>query len=225
VPIFKKVNKDFFKTWSPEMAYVLGFFAADGYMTLNKRGGHFWSIQINDRDLLEAIRDAVGSEHLIGVRTRSGNEHAAYRLQIGSKEMCDNLRKLGMQERKTKSLALPAVPDTYLSEFVRGYFDGDGNVWMGRMNKERASPNLVILTVFTSCSFAFLKQLQERLLRIGLNGGSLYKAKGSYARLQFSVSDSLKIYELMYNSRVSCSSKLFLKRKKEAFESYKKMRW
>ena len=28
MPISKTLNQDFFKTWSPEMAYVLGFFAA-----------------------------------------------------------------------------------------------------------------------------------------------------------------------------------------------------
>lgn len=44
MPVYKRVNKDFFKKWSNEMAYVLGFFAADGNMIVNKRGGQFWSI-------------------------------------------------------------------------------------------------------------------------------------------------------------------------------------
>jgi hypothetical protein len=41
MPIHKKVNQDFFKKWSPEMAYILGFFTADGSMAKNKRGAHF----------------------------------------------------------------------------------------------------------------------------------------------------------------------------------------
>ena len=95
------------------MAYILGFFAADGYITVNKRGGQFWSIQIIDQGLLEQIKKAIGSDHKIGVRERRGNESTIYRLQIGSIEMCDDLRELGFNERKTKSLATPFVPDKY----------------------------------------------------------------------------------------------------------------
>jgi len=41
MPVFKSINKDFFKKWSLDMVYVLGFFAADGYITVNKRGDNF----------------------------------------------------------------------------------------------------------------------------------------------------------------------------------------
>ncbi len=30
MPIYKTKNEAFFKKWTPEMAYVLGFFTADG---------------------------------------------------------------------------------------------------------------------------------------------------------------------------------------------------
>jgi len=41
MPIYKTKNENFFKKWTPEMAYVLGFFAADGSMVKNKRGACF----------------------------------------------------------------------------------------------------------------------------------------------------------------------------------------
>jgi len=78
--------------------------------------------------------------------------------------MCDDLRKLGMKERKTKSLAVPAVPNAYLQEFVRGYFDGDGNVWVGRMNTGRDFPNLVILTVLPPVRSLFSRKCRGDLL-------------------------------------------------------------
>ena len=68
MPIHKEVNINFFKQWTKEMAYVLGFFAADGYMTINKRGGQFWCIQITDQQLLNSIRKVIESNHKIGIR-------------------------------------------------------------------------------------------------------------------------------------------------------------
>ena len=97
------------------MAYVLGFFAADGYITVNKRGGQFWCIQITDKELLEEIKGVIGSEHKISVRIRKKvTESTQYRLQIGSFEMCNDLRYLGYSEKKTKSLAVPNIPKKYL---------------------------------------------------------------------------------------------------------------
>lgn len=206
------------------MAYVLGFFAADGYITVSRRGAHFWCIQITDRKLLEAIRRVVQAEHVISTRTRKVNEKDIYRLQVGSRDMCEDLRRLGMRERKTKRMAMPQVPEQFFPAFVRGYFDGDGNVWSGNTHKGRKTATAALMTVFTSSSLGFLKQLRERLHRTGLNGGSLYKAGGSYARLQFSTLDSLKLYNFMYNACGPMSRGLFLQRKRKVFEKYKKMR-
>jgi len=208
------------------MAYVLGFFAADGYITVNKRGGRFWCIQITDKKLLESIKKVIEAEHKISTRLpRKLGENILYRIQIGSIEMCDDLRKLGFSERKTKSLAIPNVPKEYFSDFVRGYFDGDGNVWMGYIhkNKNKKNLNLTITTIFTSCSFEFLKQLHMQLLERGIRGGSL-QLKGNYSRLQFSIKDSFKLYDFMYNKNVLDFKGLYLKRKKVIFEKFKSLR-
>lgn len=52
------------------MAYILGFFCADGSMIRNKRGAHFIDFQITDGDLLFKIRKAFGSNHKIGTRKK-----------------------------------------------------------------------------------------------------------------------------------------------------------
>ncbi|MEI8175200.1 MAG: hypothetical protein WCG28_04595, partial [bacterium] len=76
---------------------------------------------------------------------------------------------------------------------------------------------------FTSCSYEFLKKLQSRLNRVGMEGGCIYKSKKrQFARLQFSTSNALKLYDFMYNGMDT--SKLFLKRKKDVFEKYMRLR-
>jgi len=202
------------------MAYILGFFAADGYITVNNRGGQFWCIQITDGGLLKEIKKTIRSEHKIGIRKGKGNERDLYRIQIGSLEMCDDLRRLGFSERKTKNLVGPKVPIKYFSSFVRGYFDGDGHTWSGWMHKERKTQTYVIQTVFTSCSGDFLKGLASRLESFSIKNGRIRQEKERYYRLVYSVKDSLKLYDFMYNS--TCSSKLLLKRKKARFEKYLK---
>ncbi len=222
VPIYKKVNKQFFKKWDKDMAYVVGFLCADGYITVNNRGGHFWCISITDKDLLENIKNIIEAEHKISIRKGRGNIKDQYRLQIGSIEMCDDLRNLGIKEQKTKNIKVPNVPKEYLKEFVRGYFDGDGGVWIGLVHKERKKHLLSIRVSFTSCSRGFLKSLSENLEQFGIDGGVLSYGKGDYSRLTYSIHPSLKLYDFMYNTLGT--SKLFLKRKKDVFEKYNQMR-
>ncbi len=218
----KRINKNFFKKWSKEMAYVVGFFAADGYMTVNKRGGQYWSMDIGDRKFIDQIKKVIHSEHKISVRKRNGGQYTTYRLQIGSIEMCDDLRKLGFKERKTHSLSIPKVPNEYFSDFVRGYFDGDGNVWSGLMRKGKNTSTLSIQTVFTSCSLKFLEEMMRQLEVFGVIRGVLTKGRSNYYRLTYSVKNSLKLYDFMYNGLDA--STLFLKRKRDVFEEYIKMR-
>lgn len=222
MPIYKKVNKEFFKKWTPKMAYVLGFFAADGYMTVNKRGGHFWNIQITDKELLEEIKRVIKAEHKISIRAGKGQNRDIYRLQIGSKEMFEDLYLLGMRQNKTKSLSVPNVPNNFFGDFMRGYFDGDGHVWIGDTHRKRKKSFLTIRTVFTSCSQRFLKGIKDKLEENNVRKGVLRKGKGNFYTLTYSVFGSLNLYAFMYN--YTSLSRLFLNRKKAIFERYIKMR-
>lgn len=215
----KSFDTDFFKTWEGDMAYVLGFLFADGSITKTERGGHYVSFHTMDSELLFAMRAAMRSEHKIAKRTaRSGN---VYRMQIGSKELVADLKKFGLEEAKAQRMRFPKIPLKYVSHFIRGFFDGDGNVWVGKAHLDRKRPLNVIQTAFTSASLEFLEGLKMTLRKQGMMGGSLVSLKGKQCgRLSFSIKDSLKLYEIMYNgSRTS----LHLPRKKKVFEKYMKM--
>lgn len=217
MPVSRSLNKDFFKTWSSRMAYVLGFFVADGSMICNKRGACYIEFHVTDEDILRKIRAILESDHEISKRKTSGQVKWAYRLQIGSKEMFSDLSRLGLTPCKSDTVQLPVVPDEYLSHFVRGYFDGDGNAYVYKKNISRRNP--VLLSGFTCGSEAFLTQLQSRLRsKVGMSGGSLY-ARTDAHRLYFSTKNSILLYGFMYDS----AEELFLQRKKEIFDAYLSM--
>ena len=219
MPVHKKYDKDFFKTWSPDMAYILGFMYADGNMVESKRGNHYIAIYTADEALLIAMAKCMKAEHKIS--TRISDTGCNYRIQIGSKEWFYDLGKIGLFPDKTKRMLVPTISEQFFGDFVRGYFDGDGNVWMGHINKYRKTPTLVLQASFTSGSINFLAKLSNELKRYGISGGAIYKPKNkNYGRLTLSSLDALKIYKIMYNSR----HKLFLKRKKVVFEQFIKLR-
>ncbi len=216
MPIQRTVNQDFFKKWTPEMAYVLGFFAADGNMIRNNRGAHFIAFYSNDLVMIENIKKLLSSNHKVGVKTNKQTDKCSYQIQIGSKKIFKDLIKLGLVPNKSLVLQMPQVPENLLSHFVRGYFDGDGHVSVCRYQKSgRKTKSNVISTGFTSGSKIFLEMLLSRLKRSGITtGGSLFLTDGYH--LCFSIKDSLSLSKFMYKD----SKDLYLARKKSRFDHY-----
>jgi intein-encoded DNA endonuclease-like protein len=219
MPIHKEFDKNFFKEWSSDMAYILGFLFADGNIVKTKRNTHFIAFYTSDYDLIFSIREIINSNHKISKRkTETG---VVYVLQIGSKELFDDLVKLGLTPNKARRMELPKIPKKYIGDFVRGYFDGDGNVWKGTSHSKRKKQSQTILACFTSASINFLSNLFLLLKTHGLLDGSLFTSKkGNYGRLQYSVFDALKLHKIMYNK----DCKLFLSRKRSVFERFIEMR-
>jgi len=216
MPIFKTKNENFFKIWSSEMAYVLGFFTADGNMIRNRRGAHFIEFQITDKDLLEDIKNTFKSDHKISIRKRKFPQKTIYRLQIGSKEIFNDLIKLGLTQNKSKTIDLPFVPNNYFADFVRGYFDGDGCISCGIYNrKDRKSKNYLFGSRFTSGSKIFLESLLKRFWDNAIiEGGFIYDKNRSFD-LVLSTNDTKKLFGFMYNDT---KNSLFLKRKYNKFK-------
>lgn len=217
MPIVRTLNQDFFKTWTPEMAYVLGFFAADGSMLKNSRGAHFVEFTIIDRVVLESIKRAVGSNHKIASREPGGACKTTYRLQIGSKEWFKDLTTLGFTQNKSNTMKYPQIPSHMLGHFVRGYFDGDGCAYFKKhWSASHHKMVWIFTTRFTSGSREFLKQMHTSLKEKGVMRGSISAKSTNAFDLLFSRRDSLALYRLMYHT--TGVSDLFLPRKREKLE-------
>lgn len=210
-----KFNKDFFKKWTPEMAYVLGFLFADGYVFKNLRGSCFFCFCSTDKEIIIKIRNVLQSNHKIGVRERKNGWKTCYVLQIGSKDIFNNLkREFGIIQNKSLVIKFPKVPKEFFGDFLRGYFDGDGSVNLGKYwPKDRKSFKWEFSTRFTSGSKIFLLGLLGSLKNL-VYGGYLNKKNRGYD-LVFSRHDSVALFNLMYNN---VSANLFLKRKYNIFK-------
>lgn len=217
IVVTKLYNTTFFDTWSGDMAYALGFLFADGNISINKKGSGYVAFYSADWALLYALQKSFNSNHKIAKRSiRSGE---VYRLQVGSKVWIHALSGYGMTPLKSKRMQCPTVPEMHIGDFIRGYFDGDGNVWSGVIHKKQKTSHITLQVAFTSCSHEFLSALHKMLCLQGMQGGSMYRhAVRNFSRLSFSMQDSLNLYKIMYNGR----HKLFLKRKKVVFEQFMK---
>jgi len=219
MPIFRTLNQDFFKKWTPEMAYVLGFFTADGNMLQHKNGGCYMEFYSTDRVIIEYVKTVLKSHHKIALRDRSklnSKWKKAYRLQVGSKVMFNDLLNLGLVPNKSLVLQMPKVPKEFLRHFIRGYFDGDGCAHLGEhWAKDRNKKRWVFNIRFSSGSRDFLQGLWNALKSQNIKGGYLYDKNGRGYELVFSWKKGIALCKLMYDN---ASSDMYLNRKYEIYQ-------
>lgn len=207
-------NEDFFETIdSPDKAYILGFLISDGYVIYPKGKNPNWGIELQEQDkyILEKIKEIVGVNKKIVVRNRDGKRQ--YILSVASKKMVEDLSKYGVVPRKSRTARLPRINDEYMCDLIRGIFDGDGCIAKSGV-----------------CSFCgnkyFIQDIKDFLVEnVHIANNKLSNRKNSninpeymdvYAFYFSSKEDKRKFYDYIYKSE----SKLYLKRKKEKFETF-----
>lgn len=206
---YREVNHDFFSRWSSEMAYILGYFCADGNMHRDKKNKS-WHFRIasNDRAHLQTIKKTMASTH--GFLTRK-TQPKLLTMQFVSERICKDLLALGITPRKSLTLQFPKVPLEYLNDFIRGYFDGDGSIYVEKRNQA------VRFAIFSG-SKNFLVVLKKHLkIILPSVRGKLYKRKGArcYDLRYFRIDDIPKLFEFLYPK---AQNTLCLKRKYEKFQ-------
>lgn len=220
----KKVNEDFFKSWSPQMAYVLGFIYADGAVEDCRESSRtcYLALANNDIDLLMDIAKVMSSKksvqtitpRVMNIRGKKYICKTSYVIRIGNKEIYNDLLKLGLCPRKSLIIKLPKIPGEYFQHFLRGYFDGDGCI-----NVEKTKINRINL-IFTSGSKLFLEQLTARILEFFPDiKCSLSCGFGAF-RLRYNWRNALMVADFMYRDVVSAP---YLKYKYEKYMEYLKL--
>lgn len=115
-----KVNENFFKEWTFEMAWVLGLFITDGHVNASV---HSITFSQKDERILQLIAKYMDAEYVLAP---FGPTKKTPSLIINSKEIKRDLEKLGIGPKKSLIVPFPDVPEEYLPSFIRGVIDGDG---------------------------------------------------------------------------------------------------
>lgn len=219
----KKVNEDFFKAWSPEMAYVLGFIYADGMIEDCRQSSRtcYTSITNTDLEILENIRSIMSSNHPFEVIPAKINHilgkdylcKPRFVFRIGNKKMYTDLIGLGLCPRKSLIIELPEIPEQHFQYFLRGYFDGDGCIHV-----EKTRSRLKI--IFTSGSKKFLEQISIKIQTfLGHIKFGIYLNRRTY-KLTYSDRNAEAISNFIYQDTVSAP---YLKYKYKKYKDYLKI--
>lgn len=201
------------------MAYILGYFVADDCLGVSKERKNSYSFNITsaDKSHLYKMRKAMGPTHKITNKTGKYIGNHFYAFQIRNPSICHDLIKLGITERKSYTLEPIKIPPKYFSDFARGFFDGDGTIFIYTVNGVSQ-----IKGGFMSIRYNFIKDFNLTLCRsLKIPEKSLQTTrpskKDSYLpqhRISLYISDCEKLFKFMYGH----NPELYLTRKYNIFK-------
>ena len=209
------------------MSYVLGFVVADGCVGVKRirkrdRGKqYYFNITSKDKSHLENIKKAMDAQQKIYAKSDGRTKKKDYySIQIGYQKICKDLINLGILPRKTYNLGPVKVPEKYFPDFVRGFFDGDGTVYIYKVNRVPQ-----IKAAFVSPSLSFIAEFNRRLCKklnipiktIHQDLPKIEDQKLILYCINFYIDDCKKLAELMYENNPS----LYLSRKRQIFKKWK----
>lgn len=205
-------NQQYFQTESENMAWLLGFIAADGCIEKDR---NVIKISLNsiDREILEKIRLEIQLESLVkDYITSEGNQMS--KIQWSSEQHKKDLASYGIIPQKTFLLEPPyKLNRKYLKDYIRGFWDGDGSITLLKNNYNSLEWQLV----------AGVKEILEFIVdyfyeeynipKVSIH--SIKRCNNRVYSILYSTNASRKIYNIFYENPNS----LFLQRKKDKYTS------
>lgn len=203
-------NDRFFSEWNIDMAYVLGFITADGCI----KDDYELCITIhkNDVDVLEYIKKVMNLEH--NIRYTHYNNREQVTLSLKSRPIYEDLQLLNVTPRKTYTIvAPPFIPEDMFGHYIRGYFDGNGNISLYNHAKQVTG-----IVGMKGASEVYIRQLSDILHRYNVNSVVYTKPSKDF--------NHVDLYELRMNGKsiidfaelIYCDAPFYMNRKYEKFQ-------
>lgn len=221
-------NESYFETIdSKDKAYFLGFLFADGCVSLGANGQYLFKLSLKDKYPILLFRKYLNSKKPICETRQSKNSYSSggtimYSLEYSSPKTFQDLCNLGCSPNKTFNLKFPNIPKELESHFIRGFFDGDGSVFLHKYNKIKDGNKIdgefnYQLGVTFSGIHDFLEEVR---IKANIPEKTLYKDErrktDCWSIKILSISRCYNLYNYMYKD---CGD-LFLPRKKEIFDNF-----
>lgn len=209
-------NNIFLNGWNRNNAYAFGWIMSDGCLQKEGRNKSAYAVRIcsNDYQIIKWLHEYL----CCGNKIYKQNDHG-YLIKYRNKESIDFMMDNCLTERKSLNMVFPSIPNEYLGDFIRGYFDGDGSIALTNTRY-----NTYAQVSFTSGSVEFLNTLQEKLQEHNIRS-QIYKDgrsnNNSYYLRATKRSEIEKLFSFMYNDLVNVG---FLQRKYDKYLSYMRIK-
>lgn len=193
---------------NPNMCYFLGFLTADG--SLSKRSVEF-QIQERDKPLLRKMVDwALFLGWTFSADERHTEQGDYIRVRINSVKLVRVLRSRGFDTRNQDIQYSEYIPDTLARDYIRGFFDGDGTVYL---KKKRAH----LVVEFSNGSENFLTDLNNKLsVLLDIDSKTVRFHQRAYQFALYS-NEAIKFLEFIYSG----NPLFYLPRKKNVYKDFK----
>ena len=225
---FRNIDENFFKTWSPEMAWCLGLMVTDGNLASQRNilsdnlERKRLNIKNTDKEIIDKFVMLTKSTYKVGIVNVDstlgfGHRKKCFSTNISSEIIYDDLVALGLKERKSLDIEWNGdkVPLQFMPDYIRGLWDGDGGIYW-RPERSEFSCSL------TSGSHNFIYGLSHFLdERLGLSKHTISKKLNSVYVLQLYGYNAYKLCRYIYHDKMGDA---YLTRKYNVWLKYKEMK-
>ena len=207
-------NENFFSLINTEeKAYWLGFLYADGCVHNKSNGQKLVTLVVKDKEVIEKFIKALDGNFEV----KQYND--TYGIYLTSKIMFNDLCKLGCIPRKSLILKFPKIKEDLKNHFIRGYFDGDGSVFITNpQNRNKTNTTYKSIGIGICGTNELLTDL-SKFAPINAPKKDKRKKGNIWYSSTSGTNKALTFYNYLYKDAT-----IWLDRKKNKFENYFKER-
>ncbi|MCK9429156.1 MAG: hypothetical protein M0R17_04070 [Candidatus Omnitrophica bacterium] len=177
-------------------AYILGFLYADGFVTNKVENKYYMTgitLKYDDHELLEELTKYIPFKLHRGFAKIKDKSYEVIKAVYCNVKFTQQIIKLGIIPNKTyqnDSSILDNISDELRAHFIRGYFDGDGSIYL---NDKKYGVS------FVSINGKLLRKIKEILDNICSANPNLLIENGKYYRLAYRGNCNVeKIFKYLY---------------------------